>query len=148
MNWERNMRFMGQSKVVYTLTEPLYPRFGSAVKSHVWNAQSSVGNRVVLKFRRLDTPESQTNFQKEISQGQRFKDARYIRRLLDVIENSTEKDTAHGMVLEWFPETLWEARENGRLTSFGLTGIRRIMKGVLEGIQELHAEGVIHLGSH
>ncbi|RHZ65254.1 hypothetical protein CDV55_106876 [Aspergillus turcosus] len=66
-------------------------------------------------------------------------------QLLDVIEDSAEKDSDHGMVLEWFPETLWEARENGRLASFGFAGIRKIMKDVLKGIQELHAEGVIHL---
>jgi hypothetical protein len=51
------------------------------------------------------------------------------------------------MVLEWFPDTLWDARENGHLTDFGFSGIRKIMKDVLQGIQELHAEGVIHLGS-
>jgi serine/threonine protein kinase len=147
MNWERSMRFIGRSKVAYTLREPLYPRLSSGAKAHVWKAQSSVSNQVVMKFRSLDTPQSRLNFQKEISQGQRFKDARYIRRLLDVIDDSTEKDTDCGIVLEWFPETLWEARENGRLASFGLSGIRKIMKDVLKGIQESHTQGVIHLGS-
>lgn len=50
------------------------------------------------------------------------------------------------MVLEYFPETLWEVRESGRLTFFGVAGIRSIMKDALRGIEELHAEGVIHLG--
>lgn len=110
------------------------------MKSHVWNARSSLGNQVVVKLCKLNTPQCQSDFRKEISQGQRFENADYIRRLLDVIEDTTEKDTVHGIVLEWFPETLWEARDNGYLASLGFAGIRRIMKDVLEGVQELHAE--------
>lgn len=47
MKWEQAMVFIGRSKVAYALTEPLYPRFGSAAKAHVWKAQSSANNQVV-----------------------------------------------------------------------------------------------------
>lgn len=147
MNLECGMRFVGRSTIAYTLGEPLFPRFGPTVQAHIWNAQSSAGGQVVLKFRKLDTPKSRSNFQKEIMQGHRFKHSRYIRRLLDTIGGSTEMDSDWGMVLEYFPETLWEVRESGRLTSFGIVGIRSIMKDALKGIEELHTEGVTHLGS-
>ncbi|KKZ67282.1 hypothetical protein EMCG_07028 [[Emmonsia] crescens] len=147
MRLERSMRFIGRSKAAYTLTDPLYPRFDASSRAHVWRARSSDSNQeVVLKFCKSDTTQSRLSFQKEISQSQKFGGAQYIRKLLDVIEDSTKREIDHcGMVLESFPETLWEARENGRLSTFGLAGIRKIMKDVLLGIQELHAEGIIHL---
>lgn len=105
MSWKLSKRFVGRSNTAYTLIDPLYPRFGSA-KPHIWNAKTSAGNQVVLKFRRMDTPDSQLDFQKEISQGHRFKGARYIRQLLDVVEDPAEKNMDCGMVLDRFPETL------------------------------------------
>ncbi|EEQ33033.1 conserved hypothetical protein [Microsporum canis CBS 113480] len=133
--------------MAYALTEPLYPRFSNGLNPHVWKATSLTGNNVVVKLRR-DAAQSAAEFQKEVSQCQRFKGAAHIRQLLDVIKDETpSKDFDRGMVLEWLPETLWDVRENGRLTKFGLAGIRKIMRDALEGIEELHAEGVIHLAS-
>ncbi|KAK2809952.1 hypothetical protein FQN50_003366 [Emmonsiellopsis sp. PD_5] len=154
MRLQRSMTFLGRSKIAYTLTKPLYPRVGaSSLGPHVWRARSSDSNQkeVIVKFCKPDTTQSRSDFQKEILQSQKFKEARYIRKILDVIEDDpnrkgTDTNNCEGMVLESFPETLWEARENGRLSSFGLAGIRKIMKDALLGIQELHAEGVIHLG--
>lgn len=146
MSGKWSTRLVGRSGMAYALTEPLYPRFSNGLNPHVWKATSLTGNNVVVKLRR-DAAQSAAEFQKEVSQCQRFKGAAHIRQLLDVIKDETpSKDFDRGMVLEWLPETLWDVRENGRLTKFGLAGIRKIMRDALEGIEELHAEGVIHLG--
>ncbi|KAM5431293.1 mitogen-activated protein kinase kinase kinase [Microsporum canis] len=145
MSGKWSTRLVGRSGMAYALTEPLYPRFSNGLNPHVWKATSLTGNNVVVKLRR-DAAQSAAEFQKEVSQCQRFKGAAHIRQLLDVIKDETpSKDFDRGMVLEWLPETLWDVRENGRLTKFGLAGIRKIMRDALEGIEELHAEGVIHL---
>ncbi|QKX58833.1 uncharacterized protein TRUGW13939_05961 [Talaromyces rugulosus] len=145
MTLERNIKYLGRSKAIYSLSEPLYPRYASGITQHVWKSHRLGSDPVVVKFRRLDTPQSRSDFQNEITQLRKLEDCRYIRGILDAIEDPADKAIDHGMILEWFPETLWEARENGRLSSFGLVGIRKIMKNVLEGIQELHSREFIHL---
>jgi hypothetical protein len=35
MKMERGRRFVGQSAMAYTLSEPLYPRFGPAAQAHI-----------------------------------------------------------------------------------------------------------------
>ncbi|KAF3482572.1 uncharacterized protein GIQ15_05331 [Arthroderma uncinatum] len=111
---------------------------------HGHGHESSPGNNVVVKLRKDAAQPAE--FQKEVSQCQRFKGATHIRQLLDVIKDETPgEDFDHGMVLEWLPGTLWDARESGRLAEFGLAGIRKIMRDTLEGIEELHAKDIIHL---
>ncbi|OAX81561.1 hypothetical protein ACJ72_04095 [Emergomyces africanus] len=104
MRLERSMRFIGRSKRAE------------------FRERSSESNQEDVK---PDTAQSRLNFQKEISQNQKFEGTQYIRQLLDVIEDSARGEIDPcGMVLASFPEIVWEVRENGRLSTFGLAGIR------------------------
>ena len=137
---ERGQKVVGRS-MEYTVAEPLYPRTVAEGRSpHIWCAYTSVGDKVVLKAPRIDTPRAWSAFHKELEQQQRFQDSRYIRRLLDVIESPAGVER---IVLEHLPKTLWEAREQHSLS---IPAIRKIMKNVLEGVEEMHANGWIHLG--
>jgi hypothetical protein len=81
-------------------------------------------------------------------QGHRIKHSQCIRQLQDTIEGPTHMSSDHAMVLEYFPDTLWELCESGRLASFSIAGIPSIMKNVLRVIEEFHTEVVIiHLDS-
>ncbi|KAK2745568.1 hypothetical protein FQN57_003693 [Myotisia sp. PD_48] len=79
---------------------------------------------VVLKFHSSDTLASKHVFLKEIQYGQQLKNSQYIRNLLDVIDGPDARDS---------------------LQSFGLSGVRKIMKDVLKGVEELHLQCIIHL---
>lgn len=137
---ERGLKLVGKS-MNYTVAEPLYPHAVAEGQSqHIWLAYTPAGNKIVLKAPRSNTTKAWSAFPTEVEQQQRFQDSRHIRRLLDVVESSAGVSR---MVLEHLPQTLWEAREK---RSLSIAGIRKIMKDVLEGVEEMQANGWIHLG--
>lgn len=137
--------FQGESGRRYRLLSPLSPEKGR--KPHVWKAVDVTDDthQLVVKQPRSDDDEAQNfpAFQHEFRMQQRFRNAPFIRQMVDYAPASPSTNSMPSMVLQGFEKTLWTARLRRELS---YEEIRWIMKGVLIGLWTVHREGLVHSG--
>jgi len=135
----------GQSGRKYRLVTPLYS--GKDREPHVWKAVdvTDENHQFVVKCPESNGYKAQNlaAFQYELGMQKRFRDAPFIRSLIDFAPGCSSQDMPHWMVLEGFEKTLWTARLRRELS---FREIRWIMKAVLLGLWTIHQEGFVYSG--
>lgn len=117
-----------------------------ALRKHIWIANCQTVGRVILK---LAKSEEFKSFEREVNFQIDFFASKHIRRILDVIstpDHDFEEDFEAAIVLEYKPWTLWDACTDPRYSRL-LTDrkILQVMKGALQGLADMHEQGVAHL---
>ena len=145
------MRLVGKSLKTYTVDEPVSrSQVAKGIGPHIWTAHTKGGTTVLLKKSAVNNPVALLQMRKEIEIQKIFQGSQYIRPILDTIHKPTD---VTGMILEYLPATLWDTfQEGGSLarhpTTIKVRALRRIMKRVLQGLDEMHEKGWAHLSIH
>jgi len=135
----------GQSGRKYRLVATLSA--GKNVDPHVWKAvdDSDEHQQFVVKCPESNNWKAQNlaAFQYELEMQKRFRDAPFIRSLIDFAPGCSAQDLPPWMVLEGFEKTLWVARLRRQMS---FQEIRWIMKAVLLGLWTIHQQGLVYTG--
>lgn len=136
-------QFQGESGKRYRIDTPL----SSHKYCHVWSAvdEENENHHVVIKQPRHgdDKCHNWPSFQHEVRMQRRFRNAPFIRPMIDYIPACPKNQLPPKMVLQGFEKTLWTARLRRALTR---DEIKWIMKDVLIGLWTIHREGLVHSG--
>lgn len=138
--------FRGESGRRYRLVAPLSAR--KDTDAHVWKAVNVTDERQQFVVKRPKENGNKTHnlaaFQYELEMQNRFRDAPFIRRMVDFALGCSSTSSPPWMVLEGYEKTLWTARLRRRLS---FEEIRWIMKAVLIGLWTIHRQGLVYSGN-
>jgi len=113
-------------------------------QANVWTAVDKADHDhiVVLKAPSTDdTGTSWPRFQHEMVMHELFKESSSIRKQVDRIAPVKGAGSAPVLVLEIFQATLWHARTK---RPFAKAEIKAIARDILQGLQEVHAKGLVY----